>query len=316
MALPGLQPTHLEPSVLGTQEYWDEYYERDLDDVKSGQSLNPDDEEAQLGDDGWPEYAQIDPTALESWFDDVGAPEKTFDFLTSESFPLSPNFVPKAQNTQEGSQHSSAPSVLDLGTGNGSSLWALRLQGDYKGMMVGVDYSQKSIDLAQRIEARYWKEQGVHARGVSEEIFFKRHDIIRDPATYISQWNMDRSNPGFDLVLDKGTFDAISLSNDRIVDNWNHRPVRICERYPQKILQLVKMHGYLLVTSCNWTEEELIAWFTRAHLSLQLDDKSVEKGKARFEVYHKIEYRVYQFGGQKGQGVASVCFKKVPREEK
>ena len=232
-----------------------------------------------------------EPSDLESWFDDVGAPEKVLEFLTSDDFPLS---------LEAGPIGDKAPSVLDLGTGNGSMLFTLRLDGGYDGLMVGVDYSQQSIELARKL----WKQYSMNPNNAIDDgesrssgpTRFEVVDLIREDPRTEDWW--PKAQGGFDLVLDKGTFDAISLSSETIADAHGEQK-RICELYPRKAIDTISPEGYLLVTSCNWTEEEVVRWFTRG-----------EGVEGRLEVYSKIKYPVYEFGGQKGQGVASVCFKK------
>jgi hypothetical protein len=118
---------------------------------------------------------------------------------------------------------------------------------------------------------------------------------------------------GFDIVLDKGTFDAISLSDDVITtttdtetDRKGGRTIqrRICERYPGIASRLVRKGGFLVVTSCNWTEEELIRWFT-------LPSPEAETRSSELQVWARVEYPRFRFGGQEGQGVCTVCFQRV-----
>lgn len=258
---------------------WDNYYQHDLDNDEDNSEKPP------------PELSE-----LESWFDDVDAPAKTLEFLTSESFPLSP----RSSNPPR------APaSVLDLGTGNGSALFALRLEGGYTGDMVGVDYSPQSIDLARRLWRQYAalpisEEMSRHGDGLAQtpaDIRFEVLDLIRDSPQSQSWWPQDKA--GFDLVLDKGTFDAISLSSETMTDGATGREGRICEVYPRKVAELVAPGGYLLITSCNWTEEEVIRWFTKG-----------DSVQGLLHFFDSIKYPVFEFGGQKGQGVASVCFRR------
>jgi len=96
---------------------------------------------------------------------------------------------------------------------------------------------------------------------------------------------------GFDVCLDKGTFDAISLGDGRLPDGR-----RVYEGYAERVVRVMKRGGGLLVvTSCNWTEEEL-------------------KGKMlvskELEYHGGIEYPSFSFGGQKGQTISSVCFRR------
>lgn len=189
------------------------------------------------------------------------------------------------------------PSVLDIGTGNGSALISLRLEGKYHGVMVGVDYSETSIQLARKL----W---GQAARSIpnreigqtSELITFDVLDVIRDDAKTASWWPFNEG--GFDLVLDKGTFDAISLSPESI-EQLDGTQRRLSEIYPERIVELVKPGGFFLITSCNWTHDEVVRRFTI---------NSVQGVQGVLEVYHNIEYPVYEFGGRKGQGVVSICF--------
>lgn len=56
------------------------------------------------------------------------------------------------------------------------------------------------------------------------------------------------------VALDKGTYDAVSLHP---VDPKGKR-----EKYISNVWKLLKPQGLLLITSCNWTEKELISHFS------------------------------------------------------
>lgn len=237
----------------------------------------------------------------------MDAPTKILDFLTSNSFPLSASFTGSDGRLNE---TASSASVLDLGTGNGSSLLTLRLQGAYHGYMVGVDYSAQSIELARKLSKHYSNPRYTANLSVSlpdseyacDKIRFEVLDILHHDPRKQDWWPASSKNnssvsDGFDLVLDKGTFDAISLSSDTI--DIDGEVVRVHEAFPRIAVSLIKPQGFILITSCNWTEEEVVRWFTTG------------KGVAgELDVFEKISYPVFEFGGHKGQGVASVCFRR------
>ena len=160
-------------------------------------------------------------------------------------------------------------------------LFLLREEGKFAGRLVGVDYSEASIDLCRQLAIQ---------NGYSLEPSFDRRTSLQ-----FAVWDIMRTPPmqewveGFDVVLDKGTFDAVSLSGE--VDEQGRR---ICEGYRERVERLVKKGGYVLVTSCNWTEKELGEWFTGGGL----------------EVFGSVAYPTFKFGGQTGQSVCTVCFKK------
>jgi SAM-dependent methyltransferase len=183
---------------------------------------------------------------------------------------------------------------LDVGTGNGHFLFRLRAGSEeddedeggegsgsaWKGKMMGVDYSEKSVEFARRIA----KEKKL-AR--EEDIVFKWWDIMtQSPDEVILA---GRVGQGWDVVCDKGTFDAISLSEEKDAQGR-----RMCEGYKERVVPLIREGGILLITSCNWTEEELRGWF--------------EGGELGF--VDRIVYRSFSFGGRKGQTISSVCFRK------
>ena len=137
--------------------------------------------------------------------------------------------------------------------------------------MLGVDYSLASIEFARRIAGQ---------RNL-DNIEFEAWDIMGDENPWLGG--------SFDVVLDKGTFDAVSLSAQEDGDGR-----RICEGYRDKVEGMIKPGGRFLITSCNWTEKELEEWFGVGGLVLE----------------GRVEYPTFSFGGMKGQSVYSVCFKR------
>lgn len=59
---------------------------------------------------------------------------------------------------------------------------------------------------------------------------------------------------GFDVCIDKGTFDAISLNPDDTKDGK--------KLYVQTLKDALKDKGLFVVTSCNWTKEQLLNRFS------------------------------------------------------
>ncbi|KAL8689530.1 MAG: hypothetical protein Q9218_004817 [Villophora microphyllina] len=211
----------------------------------------------------------------QTWFSDSNASALTLKYLLSLSPPLSPT----------------STNFLDLGTGNGEFLFLLRSEGEFTGPMLGVDYSAASVELASRIAGQ---------KGYTSE----RHEGVR-----FKEWNIitgDWTNSGegrFDVVLDKGTFDAVSLNAETDADGR-----RVCEGYRDKVLPMVKVGGRFLVTSCNWTEEELRGRFEGDGYGESGRDVEGEGG---FEYEGRVEYPKFRFGGMEGQSVSGVCFRRV-----
>ncbi|POR37133.1 Protein-lysine N-methyltransferase EFM4 [Tolypocladium paradoxum] len=248
------RPAHLEPSELGTKEYWVKLYTKELANHAA------------------------DPSDIGTvWFDDSDAEAKMVAFLCG----LADADMP--------ARH--AASLLDLGCGNGSLLFALRDEG-WTGRALGVDYSPQSVALARQVAA----SKDLSAAAAVE---FGEWDVVGGPVDAVLG---APQRQGWDVVLDKGTFDAISLSDDR-----DARGRRLCEGYRARVLRLVRPGGLFLVTSCNWTDDELTAWFARG------DERPAPAGEdgGGFEVAGRVQYRSFSFGGAKGQTISTMCFKKM-----
>jgi len=179
------------------------------------------------------------------------------------------NYVPSA----------SCPWILEVGSGNGTLLLGL-LDAEYPPeRLCGIDYSAGSVKLARSVSA---------TRG-GDNISFHLCDFLKeDPPKLPSM--LQEANSDWDLIMDKGTFDAIGLMEK---DGNGMAPA---DGYPPKIGRLLKPGGYFLITSCNFTEEELEAKFANPRTGL---------------TYHsKIEHATYTFGGKSGSICSSVAFRK------
>lgn len=213
------------------------------------------------------------------WFDDSDAEAKIVEFLnTAEE---NGDFLLSKPDT----------ALLDLGCGNGSLLFALRDE-DWAGRALGVDYSPQSVTLARQVAKGKLAEAEEESETPAAVVEFDEWDIIGGPfSTVLNGAQTD----GWDVVLDKGTFDAISLSDDK-----DSQGRRLCEGYRDRVLQLVKKGGIFLVTSCNWTETELRGWFEGAGAA-----------NGNFEVVGTVEYKSFSFGGVKGQTISTLCFRRT-----
>lgn len=61
---------------------------------------------------------------------------------------------------------------------------------------------------------------------------------------------------GFDVCIDKGTFDAISL-------NPNKEDKKL---YVHALKNVLKYKGFFVISSCNWTKEQLLQRFSEGEV--------------------------------------------------
>uniref|UniRef100_A0A8D1BJZ4 EEF1A lysine methyltransferase 2 n=1 Tax=Sus scrofa TaxID=9823 RepID=A0A8D1BJZ4_PIG len=100
--------------------------------------------------------------------------------------------------------------------------------------ITGIDYSPSAIRLSGSIIEKE----------VLSNIKLKVEDFL-NPSTKLS---------GFHVCIDKGTFDAISLHPDSAVEKR--------KQYVQSLSRALNVKGFFLITSCNWTKEELLNEFS------------------------------------------------------
>jgi EEF1A lysine methyltransferase 2 len=166
--------------------------------------------------------------------------------------------------------------------------------------MLGVDYSARSVELAKQIAtARREESDGAQEESINV-VEFTEWDVLSGP--WFTTLNGEQeTNGGWDIVLDKGTFDAICLSEEKDAHGR-----RICEGYGDRVLRLVRPGGLFLVTSCNWTEAELKSWFENNAGNGNGDTENL----GRFVQVGRVQYRSFSFGGIQGQTISSVCFQR------
>lgn len=176
--------------------------------------------------------------------------------------------------------------VLDIGTGNGLLLQELSKLGFSD--LTGTDYSEAAVDLAQRLADR---------DGFTN-IKFLVDDVLET-----------KLESKFQVVMDKGTLDAIGLHPDGSIR-------RIM--YWDSVSKLVAPNGILVITSCNSTKDELIQEvenFNQRRVggdeyeSGKVDSSSSSHPVLRY-VDHVRSYPTFAFGGSVGSRVATVAFQR------
>ncbi|KAL4002188.1 Methyltransferase domain family protein [Acanthocheilonema viteae] len=165
-------------------------------------------------------------------------------------------------------QLSKSCKLIDFGCGNGSLLRALQQEG-YSNLC-GVDYSEGAILLARKLTERQCAESNI-------KIDFRMIDLLNEAI------NLGK----FDAVLDKGTWDALSLSVDR-----NCR----LKKYKANICKTLKSHGFLIICSCNYSRDELEKQFSGEELRFLEEIPSKN---------------IFEFGGRKGSTTTCVVFQRM-----
>jgi EEF1A lysine methyltransferase 2 len=123
----------------------------------------------------------------------------------------------------------SDPRFLEIGSGNGTLLFALHEAGYAPSNLNGLDYSPDAVKLARMI---------AQTRN-SEEIGFHVCDFLNEfPPPVPGQLD---ALAGWDVLLDKGTYDAIALGGDVS----GKSPVAA---YPVRASRLLREGGYFLIT--------------------------------------------------------------------
>ena len=117
--------------------------------------------------------------------------------------------------------------ILDIGTGNGHIIQRLLSRGFVH--ITGIDYSEKSIELARA--------------QLGSQIPFHVIDMTDSDTSSLGQ---------YDIGIDKGTLDAILLCSSDQRKSKREAYVNTVHRHINNLLFLV---------SCNWTRNELLEFF-------------------------------------------------------
>ncbi|XP_078269722.1 EEF1A lysine methyltransferase 2 [Rhinoraja longicauda] len=208
-----------EPSKLGTKEYWDHAYEREL------------------------EYFRESGKAGDVWFGEESM-GRILRWLKTHNIPKD-------------------AALLDIGTGNGVLLVELAKAGFTN--LSGIDNSKIALELAKAV---------VDKEGLLS-LKLQVADFLH-PFPCLSH---------YEICIDKGTFDAISLDFDHPVENLRS--------YCQSLLSVLKNGGLFIITSCNWTKQELLNHFIEG-----------------FELLDELPTSKFHFGGTTGNSVTMLVFKR------
>lgn len=134
--------------------------------------------------------------------------------------------------------------IMDLGCGNGHLLRKLEERFSSLNIkcpsLIGFDYSENAIKMAKESSN-------------SDKIEYFVRDIF-----HLTDDTPSPSPQTVDLIIDKGTFDAISLSGMITDPTTEKEDYERLKKIAIKYLSAVKkISPLLLLTSCNYTKEEL-----------------------------------------------------------
>jgi SAM-dependent methyltransferase len=162
--------------------------------------------------------------------------------------------------------------IVDLGCGNAAFLLKLTQAGYCN--LYGMDYSKKSIELAQEILDEKLKDKKNLIKLYQEDINTSDSPTEHD----------------FQLIHDKGTFDAFMSSKTNCVDNY----LKYILSLRKPVEQENGISIFFIITSCNYSYSELESLFA--------EDKS------KMKIIKTIPHQSFNFGGSSGQVVTTIVF--------
>uniref|UniRef100_A0A2N9IJT9 Protein-lysine N-methyltransferase FSB_LOCUS52282 n=1 Tax=Fagus sylvatica TaxID=28930 RepID=A0A2N9IJT9_FAGSY len=152
--------------------------------------------------------------------------------------------------------------------------------------LTGTDYSEGAVQLA---------------RSLADRDGFPNINFLVDD---VLETKLERQ---FQLVMDKGTLDAIGLHPDGPVKRM---------MYWDSVSRLVASGGILVITSCNSTKDELVQEvesFNQRRIGMSQEHETPKDEEAGREppfryLSHVRSYPTFMFGGSEGSRVATVAF--------
>ncbi|KAK4534847.1 hypothetical protein CDCA_CDCA03G0872 [Cyanidium caldarium] len=187
--------------------------------------------------------------------------------------------------------------LLDVGCGNGSFLMQLAREHGFRHLF-GVDYSESAVALARSM----WAKRMSSANGELAQAVF----TVGDVRGYVPPTADGR----VDVLHDKGTLDAVALQDGGA---W-------VDAYLQRCLWVwlgAQPGSKLVITSCNFTAEELRAQVERAARASPSDTLGVECGRILElrELSDPPQYPVLEYAGQRGSPVVTLGWRWECREK-
>ncbi|KAA0193426.1 hypothetical protein HAZT_HAZT009655 [Hyalella azteca] len=202
----------------------------------------------------------------EVWFGEESE-ERVITWLVEDWEPSADLYSPALPQQEK----TSLP-VLDLGTGNGHFLLELAELGFSD--LTGVDYSEQAVALARAAALK-----------ATKKITYERADLACGAGPAVAALGRQ-----FAVCHDKGTYDAVSLTPDTAC---------LARRaYLGNVHRLLADGGVFVITSCNWTEDELL-----------------QHCDPYFVKLHRIPTPSFRFGGKTGSLVTSLVLKKKPQPQ-
>jgi len=170
-----------------------------------------------------------------------------------------------------------------------------------------VDYSSQAVELSESVAKKM-------ALNITYKVWYTLDNYFKfrhfSKLLYVKVWDLLGSDPcpgqvPFDVALDKGTYDAVGLSANGVEDR---------KTYVDKIHSILRPGGLLVITSCNYTEPELLSQFSKSMLVKYLFKCVIFKTKIPllgFTRISRIPAPTFKFGGKEGSLVTSLIFKSI-----
>jgi SAM-dependent methyltransferase len=174
-------------------------------------------------------------------------------------------------------------SVLDIGMGNGIFLFMMAMEGFDR--LFGFDYSYSAVEFAKLLFKTKLEKNELNKTITFDVFQYDLNDYAKQKPEISGENNPLLIHSPYEIIHDKGSYDAIQTYENIVVDN-----------YYDVLNQILAPNGYFLITSCNYTKDELMKYFLKPNSCL--------------EFVLEVPHRSFQFGGSSGNTVTSLIFRK------